>query len=449
MGVLYWILLAGIPLFFVFVYTRSLFAADQSTPSRLRRTAMVHAALAFLAILLFATYAQRTHTLNLPDRVGWMILSFVLVVLTTFFVSTLSITFRRKSSLAAFSSFLFWPYWLLIAFLFVDRRHLSEDSLAASLCFMCLLAPVFFAFAAGALAHYPKTAHAAALAGIAAIPWIYTSVLRGNIYWNEWIVFNVPDRDLGMYNGLVPAITSIISVALLVLGVVTAGLRLLQDRATARGLLLSSRTWPAFLASFLFLEVWFSQSVMPYRIPGAVDYSSSLIFQILHIQKRGLQYHETSVKVRGYRGMPESVSVTWNDRRLFEYRFPQRSAQVEVPKSLGERLASLIRSSKALKSNGEPIKPLRKWNAEGWYITGEEIERQAYTTHTQGNQSAPPQEVVDLFDDIEKLPRTQETAEDRKDVCLGFCYDPASALGALYANYRCRYEESSRDYVCR
>jgi hypothetical protein len=126
-----------------------------------------------------------------------------------------------------------------------------------------------------------------------------------------------------------------------------------------------------------------------------------------------------------------------------------RSAHVEVPKSLGERLASLIQSSKALKSNGEPIKPLRRWNDEGWYVTGEEVKSQAYTTHTKGNQSGPPPEVVDLFDDIEKLPRTQKTAEDRKDVCLGFCYDPVAALGALFANHRCRDEESSRGYVCR
>jgi hypothetical protein len=381
-GVHYWVLLAGIPLFFVFVYSRSFLAADQSTPSRLRRTGMVHEALAFLAIFLFATYARRIRNVDLPDSVGWMILAFVLVALTTFFVSALSLTFRRKSSLVGFASFLFWPYWLLITLLFAGR-HFDEDFVAASLCFVCFLAAAFFAFAAGALGYYPKTAHAAALAGIAALPWIYTSVLRGNIYWNEWIVFNVPDRELRMYNNLVPTITSIIAVV--VLGVATAALRLLPDRAAARGLLLSGRTWPAFLASVLFLGVWFSQSVMPYRIPGALDYSSWPILQILHVQKRGLQYHETCVKVWGHRGTPESVSVTWNDRRLFEYRFQQRSAHVEVPKSLGERLASLIQSSKAMKSNGEPIRPLRRWNDEGWYVTGEEVESQAYTAHTKGN----------------------------------------------------------------
>jgi hypothetical protein len=138
------------------------------------------------------------------------------------------------------------------------------------------------------------------------------------------------------------------------------------------------------------------------------------------------------------------VSFSWNDRRLFEYRFQQRFTHVEVSKSLGERIAVLIQSSKTVKPNREPIKPLRRWNDEGWYVAGEEVELQAYTKE---NQAAPPQEVVDLFHDLEKVSRTQETWEDRKDVCLGFCYDPLSGLGALYANHRCRWEETR--VVCR
>ena len=439
---LYWVVLTAIPLFFVFVYTRSLFADDSKRPF-LRRSAMTHVALGFLVILLFATCAPRVHHIDLPESVGWMSLAFVGTVLTTFFVSALSLMFRGKSSLAAFASFLFWPYWLLITFPFLDRNS-DEDFLAASLRFICLLVAVLFAFAAGALANYPRTAHAVALAGIAALPWIYISVLRGNIYWNEWIAFNVPDRELRMNNGLTPAVASIIAVALLIFALATAALRLLPTR-----LQFSQSVWPALLASFLFLAVWFSQSVMPYRIPGALDYSSWPILQILHVQKSGLQFHETCVKVWGHRGVPESLSIAWNDRRLFAYRFQQRFGHIAVPKSLGERTASFIQSSSQLKSKREPVKPLRRWNDEGWYVTGEGV---GFREYTKGNRSAPPQELVDLFNDLEKLPRTQETSEDTKDVCLGFCYDAISALGWLYANHRCRYEETAetaRDYVCR
>jgi hypothetical protein len=87
------------------------------------------------------------------------------------------------------------------------------------------------------------------------------------------------------------------------------------------------------------------------------------------------------------------VSFSWNDRRLFEYRFQQKFAYIEVSKSIRERVAALIQSSKTVKSNREPMKPLRRWNDEGWYVSGEEAELQAYRKE---NQATPPQEVVDL-----------------------------------------------------
>src|SRR6516162_921887 len=182
----------------------------------------------------------------------------------------------------------------------------------------------------------------------------------------------------------------------------------------------------------------------PYRIPGAVDYSTWPILQILHVRKQGLQFHEMCINVWGHRGFPEAVSVSRNDRRLFQYRFQQGLAHVEVPKVVGERIAPLIQSLKTVKSNREPIKPLRGWNDEGWYVAGEEVELEVYTKE---NQVRPPQEVVELFHDLENLPRSQQTSEGRKDVCLGFCYDPLSGLGALFANHRCRWEETR--VVCR
>lgn len=311
---------------------------------------------------------------------------------------------------------------------------------------LSLLAVVLFASGAAVVSRRPHLAHICTVAGVVALPWIYATTLKGNVYVNEWIIFNVPDRELPMYGGLARAELAIISVAIIVFAVATGVLRLLPSRWVLRKLPLCTRTWPAVAASVCFIAVWFSQSVMPYRIPGAVDYSKWPILQILHVRKHGLQFHETCVRVWGYRGAPESLSLSWNDRRLFQYRFQQGFAHVEVPKSLGERVAALIQSSRSVKSNWKPIKPLRKWNDEGWYLAGEDIKWQAYTKE---NQATPPQEVVGLFNDLEEVPRTQETSEDRKDVCLGFCYDPLSGLGALYANHRCGYEAASRDYVCR
>ena len=75
---------------------------------------------------------------------------------------------------------------------------------------------------------------------------------------------------------------------------------------------------------------------------------------------------------------------------------------------------------------------------------GENINLRAYTDGTM-----PPPEIVQLFQDLEKLPQHQGPVSDQKDVCLGFCYDALSGMGRLYANHRCGYDATRRDYVCR
>lgn len=183
---------------------------------------------------------------------------------------------------------------------------------------------------------------------------------------------------------------------------------------------------------------------MPYRIPGAVDYSGWPILQILHVEKRGLQFHESCLSVWGYRGHPLHVSVSSNHRRLFEYRFQQESASGQLSDALTEHVRTAIQSLQGTRKDWDAVKPLRAWNTDGWYISGEGIGLKAYASD---KGATPPQEIVGLFDDLEKISRSRETRSDRKDVCLGFCYDPLSGLGFLYANHRCRNE--SDGVVCR
>ena len=95
---------------------------------------------------------------------------------------------------------------------------------------LCFFAVALFASAAGLVSRQPHFSHTSAVAGVVALPWIYTGTLHGNIYVNYWIVFNVPDRELRAYNGLVPTELTIISVALIVLAVTTGALRLLPNR---------------------------------------------------------------------------------------------------------------------------------------------------------------------------------------------------------------------------
>lgn len=438
-----WPLLFGAPLLFVFAYPRFLFAAFPPQTSRPRYAAILHGFAAVITTLLFIILGSPFWKNPMRDADSFLLLAVPIVALPAFFVAALSLLLKNRSTLAKVASFLFWPYWLLLALMFVGRFFEASISRTA-FCFLCSLSSILFAFAAGAIPHRPAIAHFSALAGLVAMPWIYWTTLQDTPLGNLWTVFNVPEQKLSMYDTLHPAELIIFSVAIIVLAIATAALRLLPARWRLRGLPLCERTWPAFGASFLFLTIWFSQSVMPYRISGAVDYARWPILQILHVEKRGLQFHETCISVWGYRNDPESVSISGNDRRLFQYRFQQKNASGELSEALKVRIQSIMQSSESVTRNWDTVKPLRAWNDDGWYFSAEGIGLKAYTTE---KGTIPPQEIVDLFDELHKIPLAPETQSDRRDVCLGFCYDPLSGLGLLYANHRCGYDGHA--YVCR
>jgi hypothetical protein len=138
-----------------------------------------------------------------------------------------------------------------------------------------------------------RFANSCAVAAVVGLLYIYTNTLQSNIYTNYWIVFNVPDRELADYGGLLRTELTIVSVTVIVFGIAVGATRSLPDRWVVRTKPMCERTWPALALTFCFLAIWFSKSVMPYRNPGALDYSSWPILQILHLQKLGLQFHET------------------------------------------------------------------------------------------------------------------------------------------------------------
>jgi len=92
----------------------------------------------------------------------------------------------------------------------------------------------------------------------------------------------------------------------------------------------------------------------------------------------------------------------------------------------------------------DTVTPLREWNAEGWYVNGEGIGLKVYRVD---KGAVPPQHIVDLFNELTKIPRSRESQSEIRDICLGFCYDPLSALGFIFANERCQYRGTK--IVCR
>jgi hypothetical protein len=242
-------------------------------------------------------------------------------------------------------------------------------------------------------------------------------------------MFNVPDKEVGLYP-MVHARLAILAVALIVLAIATAIFRLLPPQWHLQKSPISDGTWPAYTASLLFLAVWFSQSVMPYRIPGAVDYADMPILQILHVEKRGLQFHESCISV--YRNY--SFCSSGNDRRLLQYRFQQKRASGRLLPTLMQQVRALVQSPDYAKRESTVLKPVRAWNADNWYLG---VEGSGLHIYDSEGKTSPPQEIVALFHDLETAPRSPETKSELRDVCLGFCYDPLSGLGYLYSNHRC------------
>src|SRR5580700_494617 len=438
---LYWLVVCAVPLLFVFAYPRFLFA--DSTPQKRRKyAAALHGLGAVTATVLFPILTVpfwKNPVRDLGEAIGVIV---VLSVLVLSLVLAASILLKNRDNLLVFAFLLFWPYWLLLAL--ANTGHFFEATpLEAVFYFLCFLSAVLFAFAAGTISYRPTFAHVAALAGSISVPWIYSNAMTDSGLGNVWLVLNVPDNDPGAYQRPYAQVTIAI-VGLIALAIVTAGLRLLPAQWRFRGTPLRERTWPAVGASIVFLAVWFSQSVLPYRIPGAVDYSDYPVLQILHVEKRGVKFHERCFSVywqHPYR--PISVSFKGSDRQLFQYRFQHNGSSLQLPKTLVERIQAMVESHHE-KGQQDVVGPIWNWNADRWYFSGQGFGLRVYGA---SNGSNPPEEIVDLFRELDGAPRSSETHSELKDVCLGFCYDPLSAMGWLYANHRCFND--GHGLVCR
>ncbi len=263
------------------------------------------------------------------------------------------------------------------------------------------------------------------IAGVLALPWF--DLTESSVLVSSWYCLNGP----APFPEQVPlARLKILSVALLATAVTYSILRLLPP-ALLRKAHLSGRTWPAIAVGVVVTFVWLCHSAMPWMLPGAVDVKSSYDLRILHVVKRGLQFHETSVATsrRGQYG------VSRCDRRQFQYRFQGLDSGGVMPETTCQRANDLTNSPTLRNLRTAPAIALRSWNAEGWYVVTPRYDILAFTSEYG---TSPPREVRDLFEQIEKLPaeRTSQPFEIQ-DVCLGFCYDPVAGLGFIYSNHRC------------
>lgn len=306
-------------------------------------------------------------------------------------------------------------------------RPVEVAARVSPLVFLCASALVFFR---------PRFGYTlGVVAGLIALPWFFQTEFSPAT-WNSWIILNYSNpipilnyrspipipSDVGAY--LAFTRLKILSVILIVVAVACSLLRLLPARWSLWNSPLCRCPWPAFAAGFLVLAVWFGYSVTPYSIP-AFDHPWWTEFRILHVEKRGLRFYETTM-------FEERTGRAWifrTERWLFQYRFEKQvawTALAETSPATVERARTFVQSAALWELRTPPARALRSWNAEGWYVVLKDSKLLAFTSEYG---TTPPKEVTELFHQIENLPLREGSPLAVRDVCLGFCYDPLAALG--------------------
>src|SRR6185369_3473616 len=190
----------------------------------------------------------------------------------------------------------------------------------------------------------------------------------------------------------------------------------------------------AFLGCFVLILLWFVHSV-PYRLPGIRCGRLGADLNILHIEKRGVQFHETVLSIL----KDGRFFKRQTNRHLFQFRFTSVSSSGAMSPSATSRAMAFAHSLRLNPVATPRAESLKKWNGEGWYIEVSE----SVIAFSSEYHSDPPLEIKELFEEVEALPVTDYyPPRTTKDVCLGFCFDPTAALGLVQATDRCRTYES-------
>jgi hypothetical protein len=339
---------------------------------------------------------------------GFVIVSSALVV------ATLAMLYRHQMAYAAgaVAALLTWPCLLEAS---LSGNHFG----AAGVWHLAAVLAVFgFSVAATALLVRPVFAYfVGLLASVITVPYVVDREMSYPYHGNSWLILNLPaDR----FND--PALTyaklSIFSVAMVVIAAVISLLRLCPDRWQFRGRPIRQRTWPVFLLSLLVVGVWFAKSVAPYRLPTE-QYGISPEISVVHFERQGSSSTETKVSV----ARDGRLYVSHDVRKPLRYESDGEMFVGAVP-SWGkvQPILDLLRSGefKAQKRSSARDLP-RRWHSDSWYISGERV---PFLFFSSAANTLPPKEIIDWFDEMNSLPKEESGSFRRRDVCLGFCYEP-------------------------
>ncbi len=290
------------------------------------------------------------------------------------------------------------------------------------------LGPAVLAFAGAIVFSRPRLAFASALiGGLLVLPWF---IWTESLFESSWVSLNLPvdatpeEHDIQTF-----VKAKLFSAGIIAMAICYSSLRLLPARLTLGGSPLRVRTWLAFAIGILVMAAWFASTVSPYRVPIIAD-SVRFELRILHVEKRGLEFHETVALV----GHDRRLYLWRYDRRLFQYAFYANVAEGLVENRIWQDLQTLLYASQISAMRTQPARALRSWTAQGWYLVLRDSRLLAFSSE---DNTLPPKAVTDLFRKIEKVPVTETGLIRIQDICLGFCYGPVAALGFWYPNQPC------------
>jgi len=324
----------------------------------------------------------------------------------------------------------------IVSLLLLWRALLSAQTVVL---FASLACPVLFLVASVVIFYRPRVAYGVGLAAaVLALGWLAWTEIAQSPWINSWILLNASDK----YD--TPAIpigvVKISTTVLVLIGGFSMVFRLLPAGWVLRGRPVCDRTWPAIVLTALVMATWFVWGARPYREPIIVDGADPTL-RILHVEKRGVRFHETSIGT----WRDGRFWTSRDDRRLLQYQFQKDFAGGYMTLGIEQDVKALVQALNAETWSTQPPKALRSWNAEGWYVvSGERLGSLTFTTE---NGTAPPPDLVRVFGELDGLTPAPTQQRVTRDICLGFCYDPAAGLGFTAANQRCTYLQSG--YTCR
>ena len=270
------------------------------------------------------------------------------------------------------------------------------------------------------------------------LPWFLATESRA--FTNSWISLNSTWSGQGSFRYMHYSQLRIISVALLLTTMIGAVTRLLPSGWQLRRNPVNRLTWPAFTFSFAFMAYWFATYALPYRQPVIVDAMQPEL-SLLHVEKNGVVFHETRITV--YRD--GRYYLTRNDRRLFRYSFSETAQEGFLTDDLRTRLKDILALPELKRTLDRAPRSLRARHGEGWYTQMGSFKITAFTTE---NSAPPPAELPVFLAAAETQASLGKSLQyEIRDVCFGFCYDPAAGLGDRAENQRCSERRDGKE-VC-